>query len=892
MLGLNLEAHTLPKHKVLQMLGANPGAGLTEKEAGGRKARHGPNELVKAKKRTLIQKLVDQLSDFLILILVGVAFISCLVGEYIDALLIVSIVVVNAVFGLVQESKADKALEALKDMSAPKAKVLRSGKKSQVDAKELVPGDIVYLEAGDSVPADLRLIETSNLEIQEAALTGESVPSGKDADRVYPKETAVGDRQNMAYMSTIVTYGRGTGVVVATGMQTEIGRIAHAISTIDTSPTPLQVKLNDLSKKIGIAVLVICGVVFLTGFLKSLESPLHLFLTAIALAVAAVPEGLPAVVTVILAMGMTRMSRQNAIVRKLLAVETLGTTTVICSDKTGTLTENAMTVVKIYLPSGRFDISGIGYDPSGSFELTSGRRSGLNELLTAGVLCNDAIYTNKDGRHTVIGDPTEGALLVAAAKGGLHKEDLEHLYPRVMDLPFESSRKKMSTLHKTSSSYRLFVKGAPDEILKNCTQVLLDGTITTLTPVLRRTIAREMETMSDQALRILGFAFKDYVKLPKKLTPSDESGLVFLGLMGMIDPPRSEAKEAIFKARLAGVTPKMVTGDYSRTALAVGRLIGLAGEGDRVLTGTDIDRLTESQLRLEVEKVNIYARVSPEHKVRIVDALKANGHIVAMTGDGVNDAMALKKADIGVSMGISGTDVAKQTSDMVLADDNFATIVNAIKEGRIIYANIKKVIFFLLSCNIAEVLVIFISMLFSLPIPLGPVHLLWINLVTDALPALALGVEQGEKDIMKQKPRDPKEPLLNSSAWGMIFFHAFVLAFSVLIAFLIGLTTRGSLQVARTMAFLTIICGELFRAFSCRSEKASIWKTGFFKNPLMVWAVVVTILLMVPLFAFPALGRAFSLAALSGQEWLAIFGLSLLPLIFGEVSKMVAPDRR
>ncbi|MDD4694451.1 MAG: cation-translocating P-type ATPase [Firmicutes bacterium] len=884
-----LLAHTLTKEQILSKLSINQTTGLTEKEALNRQSQYGPNELPKAKGRTLFQKLIDQLSDFLILILVAAAFISCLMGEYIDALLIISIVVINAIFGLIQENKADKALEALKDMSAPKATALRDGKRQELDARRLVPGDIVYLEAGGNVPADLRLIETTNLEIQEATLTGESVPSGKDADKAYKSDTALGDRKNMAYMNTIITYGRGTGLVVSTGMQTEIGKIAHAIGSLDTSPTPLQIKLNDLSKKIGIAVLLICGIVFLTGFLKHLDSPIHLFLTAISLAVAAIPEGLPAIVTIILALGMTKMSKQNAVIRRLLAVETLGTTTVICSDKTGTLTENQMTVVKVVLPSGKFNVHGTGYDPIGRFKLISGKKTGLSETLTAGLLCSDAILTKKGNRNTIIGDPTEGAIVVAAAKYNLLKKDLESLYPRLLELPFESSRKKMSTLHKYKSQYKLFTKGAPDEILKKSTNVVLDGKIVALTPLLRKNITKEIEGMSDQALRILGFAYKDYTKLPRKLTEADETALTFLGLVGMIDPPRQETKDAISRARLAGITPKMVTGDYSRTALAVGKLIGLTTQNDQILTGEDIDKLSDDKLTELVEKVDIYARVSPEHKVKIVDALKKNGHVVAMTGDGVNDAMALKRADIGISMGISGTDVAKQTSDMVLVDDNFASIVKAIREGRIIYSNIKKVIFFLLSCNLAEVLVIIISMLFGLPIPLNPVHLLWINLVTDALPAIALGTERGEQNIMQHKPRNTQEPLLSKSTWIMVLFHASILAFATLFAFLIGLSTFNSLAIGRTMAFLTIICGELFRAFSCRSEYTIILKTGLFSNRLMIYAVIASVLLIVPLFAFPALSAAFALASLTNVQWCIVFLLSVIPLIFGELTKLTTP---
>ncbi len=879
-----MEAYRQSSEDVFQKLGTDK-TGLQAEETLNRLKKYGFNELAKEKGRSLGQKLLAQFGDFLVLILIASAIISAFMGESLDAILILSIVLINAIFGLIQENKADKALEALAEMSAPKAKIIRNSKRESIDARELVPGDIVVLETGDSVPADLRLIETVNLEIQESALTGESIAAGKDALFIGDNHTELGDRVNMAYMSTVVTYGHGIGVVTATGMNTEIGKIAHAISSLDTSSTPLQQKLDSLGKKLGISIIIISALVFVTGLLQKADSPLALFMTAISLAVAAIPEGLPAVVTIVLALGMTRMSKKNAIIRRLLAVETLGTTTVICSDKTGTLTENQMTVVNMVLPNGKLQVSGTGYKPLGNFEPISGDIQGLNELLTAGALCNDSELTEKDGNYQIIGDPTEGSLIVAAAKNKLYKTDLNVAYPRILEVPFDSERKRMSTLHRFANNYRLFVKGAPDEIIKVCTHILLDGQVVALSEAKKNEIAKENERMADQALRVLAFAYKEVDSLPNKLKATDESELIFLGLMGMIDPPRLEAKQAIAECKAAGIKPKMITGDYPRTALAVGKLIGLASTDDEVLTGQELSALSDEDLRGAVEKINIYARVSPEHKVRIVNALKQNGHIVAMTGDGVNDAMALKKADIGISMGITGTDVAKQTADMVLMDDNFASIVGAVKEGRIIYSNIRKFVYFLLSCNLAEVLVIFISMLIGLPIPLLPIQLLWVNVLTDAFPALALGVEAGEPDIMKYKPRDPQEPLLDRKMWRSIVVQALVVTFSTLTAFSLGLKA-GGLQTARTLAFLTLIAGELFRAFSSRSEHISLIKQGFFSNRYMVYSLIGSLVLVIPVIYIPVFAKAFELIPLTITQWLLVLGLGLLPLFAGEIHKL------
>ncbi|MDD2431814.1 MAG: cation-translocating P-type ATPase [Firmicutes bacterium] len=883
-----MEAYQKSKEEVFEELSVGLD-GLSNEEALKRQEQYGLNKLEQKAGRSVFQKILAQFSDFLIIILIFAAIISGLMGETINAILILAIVIMNAIFGLVQEAKADKALEALAKMSSPKAKVIRNGNREFILSNKLVPGDIVVLETGDSIPADLRLVETTNLEIQEAALTGESVASSKNADFLGNEKTPLGDRKNMAYMSTIVTYGRGLGVVCGTGMKTEVGKIAESISTVDTSSTPLQRKLDTLGKRLGLLIIFISVFVFLLGLLRSDQAIIDLFMTAISLAVAAIPEGLPAVVTVVLALGMTRMSKKNAVIRKLLAVETLGTTTVICSDKTGTLTENQMTVVKVVLPNGEFEVTGVGYTPEGEFELTKGEASGLRELLTAASLCTDSELVKKKNRWDIIGDPTEGGLIVAASKAGLKKADLTAKYPRVLELPFDSERKKMSTLHAFEDNFRMCTKGAPDELLKLADKVLLNGDVVEMTEDIRAYFAKTNEALADEALRVLAIAIKDYDKKPEKLKVSDESSLVFLGLMAMIDPPRKEAKAAIEECLEAGIKPKMITGDYARTALAIGKQIGLADEEDRVLTGTELSAMSDKDLKEAVETVNIYARVSPEHKVRIVKALKENGHIVAMTGDGVNDAMALKHADIGVSMGITGTDVAKQTAEMVLMDDNFVTIVGAVEEGRIIYSNIRKFVYFLLSCNIAEVLVIFFAMLFGLPIPLSPIQLLWINVLTDAFPALALGMEPGEPGIMKQNPRSPKEPLIDRKLWGSIIVQALIIASATLFAFLIGMysTPTPNVGLGRTMAFLTLILGELLRAFSTRSEQISIFKLGLVTNKPMIYSVLGSLALMIPVLFIPALNEAFGIVFLSASQWLTVIALGFLPFIGGEVHKLI-----
>ncbi|HPL53018.1 MAG TPA: HAD-IC family P-type ATPase, partial [Bacillota bacterium] len=731
--------------------------GLSREEAAVRIEKYGFNELKEKEKESIWVKVAGQLKDFLVITLIIASIVSGLVGEISDAIVIIAIVIVNAILGVVQEGKAEKAMEALKKMSAPNAKVLREGHIEIMPARNIAPGDVVFIEAGDSVPADLRLFESANLKVEEASLTGESVPSEKDAQKAFNDEVPLGDRVNMAYMSTIVTYGRGKGIVTNTGINTEIGRIAEALQTFEDEATPLQMKLNELGKWLGIACLVICAVVFAIGFLRGGDI-LEMFLVAVSLAVAAIPEGLPAVVTIVLALGMKRMVKRNAIVRRLLAVETLGCVTVICSDKTGTLTQNEMTVTKAYADGTIYDISGQGYNPAGEYTVGEKRidpekESELKLLLVSGVLCNDSALEQKDANDNlwgIVGDPTEGALVTAGAKAGYEKVKMNEYFPRIEEIPFDSERKMMTTFHQgfTGNKITAFTKGAPDIVLRKCTKMQMNGSVVEMTDALKQQIADINSEFAGKALRVLAFTYREFDTIPQVInSESIETDLIFIGLMGMIDPARVEAFEAIKTCKAAGIKPVMITGDYKDTAVAIAKDLDLMTEDSGVLTGGELDRISDEELFDRVEDISVYARVSPDHKVRIVETLRKRGHIAAMTGDGVNDAMALKKSDIGVSMGITGTDVAKGTADIILMDDNFATIVSAIEEGRIIYGNIRKFVFFLLSCNIGEILIVFISIMMNLPIPLIPIQLLWLNLVTDSFPALALGTEKGDPDV-------------------------------------------------------------------------------------------------------------------------------------------------
>jgi Ca2+-transporting ATPase len=892
------EAHAKPIEEVVAGLQAHLERGLSQQEAGERLRRFGPNELTEKPRPGFLALLWDQFNNYLVIILIIAAFIALALGEWVDSVAIMCIVVLNAIVGVIQESKAEQALAALKKMAAPNAQVIRDGHQVTVPGRELVPGDIVALEAGNYVPADLRLISTVNLKVEEASLTGESVPVEKHAAQVLDKEIPLGDRRNCAFMSTMVTYGRGKGLVTGAGMNTQIGMIAEMIQSYEDEDTPLQLKLQQLGKVLGTACIAICGIVLIYGLFRDTrltdvfelglmeylraeqKDIINLFMTAVSLAIAAVPEGLPAIVTICLALGMQQMIKRNALIRKLPAVETLGCATVILSDKTGTLTQNEMTVVQGWTAGKRFKVTGEGYAPSGQFLLEDRPFDTASDpdarlLLQGALLCNDAALdrkTDEAGAQSwrIIGDPTEGAMAVVAMKAGLQRADLEKAMPRVQEIPFDSERKRMTTIHAADGKPFALVKGAPDVILDLCTHVRKNGQAVAVTDTLRKEILDQNRDLASHALRVLSVAYRPLDAVPGNPTPATvEKELTFVGLLGMIDPARPEVIEAVRVASGAGLKSVMVTGDHKETAEAIAREIGILTPEGMVLTGPEIERLSDAELAAKAEKLQVCCRVSPQHKTRIVDAMKANGHVAAMTGDGVNDAPALKRANIGVAMGITGTDVSKQTADMVLTDDNFASIVAAIEQGRIIYSNIRKFVYFLLACNVGEILIIFGAMLFGMPIPLRPVHLLWLNLVSDGAPALALGMEKGDKDIMKHAPRPPKEPVINRDMAIGIGVIALVDALAILAVFYLGLQRYpGHLEAAQTIAFVTLCTSELVRAFTARSEYHSIFSIGVFSNKWMVWAVAASLLLVLMVVYVPFLQPFFDTVPLTLDDWL------------------------
>lgn len=873
--------------------------GLTTNEVQARLNKYGPNELEQKKGPGIFQMFLAQLKDFMVLILLAASLVSLLVNEIADSLVIIGIVIINAVLGVVQEYRAGKALEALQKMSAPEAKVIRDGKEHSVPASELVPGDLVILETGDYIPADVRLVSTANLKVEEAALTGESVPVEKDAAVRLEGSVGLGDQVNCGFMSTLVTYGRGSGIVTATGMNTIIGGIARMIQEDSQEDTPLQRKLAQLGKLLGTACLVICALVFGLGLLRG-EEILHMFMTAVSLAVAAIPEGLPAVVTIVLALGMQRMVRHNSIMKKLHAVETLGSTTVICSDKTGTLTQNQMTIVKMYTQGQEIDVSGEGYKPEGTLTLANEEREAnlsenqaLTRLIEIQALCNDArlehITEGDIDEWRVIGDPTEGAMIVLAAKAGIDKDKINEKQPRLQEIPFDSKRKLMTTFHRTDKGQPIaYTKGAPDILVERCTHIMSsDGTVNPMTEADKDHILSQNKAMASKALRVLAMAFKTVPEIPEHPAPDkDEQGLVFCGLVGMIDPPRAEAIEAVGLCKAAGIRTVMITGDYRETAAAIARQLGIISTDDEVLTGAELNRMSDQELDQAVKKVSVFARVSPEHKVRIVQSMKNNGHIAAMTGDGVNDAPALKRADIGVAMGITGTDVTKESADMIITDDNFSSIVAAVEEGRVIYSNIRKFVFFLLSCNVGEILIIFLAMLFGWEIPLLPIHLLWVNLLTDAFPALALGTEKKEPGLMNMPPRDPDESILNRDMIINIAVQSVVMTAAVLISFYYGWKNHG-LAMGRTYALVTLVVSELLRAYTARSERIPLWKLGVFSNRNMNLATILSFGLLLVIMFVPALRGIFSVELLHFRDWDIAGIMAVLPLLFGELTKVI-----
>ncbi len=888
----------------------NMDSGLSSEEAQKRIERLGPNRLEESKKKPLSEKIIEQFKDPLVIILIVAALLSMFTGDKVESLLIIAIVALNAMLSIYQEGKAEDAVAALQKMSSPNAQVIRGGKVISIKSDQLVPGDLVILETGAIVPADLRLISSSNLQIDESSFTGESVAVEKDAEAVYNKIRGIGDRANYAYSSTIVTYGHGRGLVTATGKDTEIGKIATTIQSYEQDPTPLQKKLAVFSKQLGKLIIGVSIVVAILGLIAGNEF-MEIVMTAISLAVAAIPEGMTAVVTIVLAIGMNRMAQRHAIVKKLLSVETLGTTTVICSDKTGTLTQNEMTVTKIFNSGKVYEVSGTGYAANGeiSFEgkpISASEDKNLRTMLMIAVSDNDAKISEEDGVYSCLGDPTEGALLTMASKAGLDPERMHAELPRLDEIPFDSIRKMMTTFNANFFEGKIasFTKGAPDIIIANCDYALIDGEIVEFSMELKDRALDINNEFARSALRCLAYGYKLWDELPEKKAMSSENverGMIFAGLTGMIDPPRPEVKDAIAKTKSAGITTLMITGDYLETALAIGRELGIAESYEQTIMGAQLNGKSLEEMQQIVREKKIFARVSPENKVQIVDALKANGEIVAMTGDGVNDAPAIKKADIGISMGITGTDVAKNTAEVILTDDNFATIVAAVEEGRIIFANIKKFINFLLSCNVGEVLVIAVAMIIdilmiaagspnSFPVPLSPIMLLWLNLVTDSFPALALGMEPGEPDIMKHRPRNPNEPIIDKDMLHSIIVQAVAIAAVTLGAFALGYYYFGKgtdpeqmLAQGRTLAFATLILAELFRAMAARSNRYPLKQIGWFTNKYIIASIFIGAALLLLVIYIPIMRNLFDIAFMGPKEWLPVLILSIVPFAAAEV---------
>ena len=878
---------TKSQEAVLKELNVNSKTGLSTEEAKKRLEKYGLNKLKGKPKKSLLQLFLAQLKDVLIYVLIGAAVINIIAhgSEGIpDALIILAVVLINALVGVIQESKAEKALEALQQMTAPKSLVRRNGEVIEINSEELVPGDILIIDAGRYIPADVRLIESANLQIQESSLTGESVPSEKNADFITSDEKiSVGDKENMAFMSTIAIYGRGEGVVVATAMDTEIGKIAKILDEDENMLTPLQIKLEELGKTLGYGALAICGIIFVVGMLQG-RQVVEMFMTSISLAVAAIPEGLVAIVAIVLSLGVKSMSRKNAIVRKLPAVETLGAVNIICSDKTGTLTQNKMTVVKTYTLNNLKDISD---------ERNQKANVDETELIRSFVLCSDASI---DGGQD-IGDPTEVALVVLGDKFNLEKNTLNAEYKRVGENPFDSDRKLMSTLNEEGNKFRVHTKGAIDNILMRSNRILVNGEILPITDEDKAKILKVAENMSDDALRVLGVAFKD---VDTEIVPEEmEKDLVVVGIVGMIDPPRIEVKGSIEEAKRAGITPIMITGDHKNTAVAIAKELGIATDISQSLTGSEIDSIPDEKFAKEINNYRVFARVSPEHKVKIVRAFKKQGNIVSMTGDGVNDAPSLKSADIGVAMGITGTDVSKGASDMILTDDNFTTIVHAIEEGRNIYNNIKKTIMFLLSCNLGEVLCVFFATVFGWAMPLVPTQLLWVNLITDTLPAISLGMDPGDKDVMNRKPRDPKESFFAEGAGMRAIVGGVLIGVLTLVAFYLGIIHSGDVPIkeakdgteivtyGRTMAFIVLTFSQLFYSLSMRNSKKTIFEVGFFGNMFLIVSIIISIILQVLLISIPPIAEMFKVTALDPSHWGMVIGLSLIPFAINEIIKVV-----
>ena len=869
-------------------------AGLDKAEAAKRLSGNGPNLLREKDPIRPLDIFLEQFKDFIVWILLGAATVSGFLGEWIDASAIIAVVVLNAVLGFIQEYRAERSLAALKKLSSPFSKVVRSGERVMIPSSELVVGDIVELEAGDHIPADGRIFSvTPNFAVQESSLTGESTPVMKTVQALSQKEVALADRANMVYMGTAVSAGKARILVVYTGMHTELGKIAGMLDSVEAGETPLQRKLDEFGRWIVYLCIVLVSLVFLLEWLRG-GKLIDTFLTAVSLAVAAIPEGLAAVVTIALALGVQRMVKRHALIRKLQSVETLGCATVICSDKTGTLTKNEMTVKVIYTPDGLFELSGTGYLPEGKFSkekmvVDPKTCPGLLKSLECGMLCNGASVACKDGVYSIVGDPTEGAILVAAMKAGMERAKLEEAHKFIEEIPFDPERKKMTIVRRDPAGATAFVKGAPDILLKDCAKILENGKERPITVQDMEKISAANDSLSERALRVLALAYRRMEAIPESYEPAGiETGLVFTGLMAMMDPPREEVKEAIALCKSAHIRTVMITGDHKNTAVAIARELGFFGKGSTAFTGEELDRLSDEELAAGLENITVYARVSPEHKLRVVRAWRKRGDIVAMTGDGVNDAPAVKEADIGVAMGITGTDVTKEVSDMVVTDDNFASIVSAVEEGRSIYDNIKKSVHYLLSCNAGEILVMFTASLIGFPVPLLPIHILWVNLVTDSLPALALGIDPADKDIMSRPPRDPKEAVVTAEKAAFMLLEGAFIAFCSLFAFwVIFSLERGGLCRARTGAFIVLSVSQLFHSFNCRNASVSLFRLGVFTNKKLIMANVVSFFLQVIVVTVPFLQKIFKTGALGVTDWILVILVSSFPLWAMEFVKLV-----
>ena len=864
--------YTLSTKEVEKQMQTNIEFGLNEKQVKDKQNRFGLNKLEEKKKESIVIKFIKQFNDFMIIILIIASIISAVVArlegsnDYFDSIIIIAIVVFNAIMGLVQEAKAEKSLEALKKMTAPTCRVKRNGKISTIKSEQIVPGDIVLLEAGNYVPADCRLISSSNLKIEESSLTGETVPVLKEANSILKEKTALGDMVNMAFSTTIVVNGHGEAIVTDIGMNTKVGKIAKMIITNEAPETPIQKKLEEVGKSLGIACLGICLLIFVIGLLKKIE-PIEMFMTSVGLAVAAIPEGLPAIVTIMLSIGVTKMAKKNSIIRKLPAVETLGSSSVICSDKTGTLTQNKMQVTKIANINGE-----------------TNDKEYIKWLMGMATMCTDVEISKENGKMELTGEPTEKAIVSKALDEGQNKNELYNVMKRVKDIPFDSSRKMMTTIHKMPNGYRVITKGAPDVLLKRCNKVYDNGNVTTLDYSKTKLIENQNNKMADEALRVLAIAYLDIPSLPSRIdTETVEKNLIFIGLIGMIDPPREGVKEAVATCKKAGIKTVMITGDHIITAKAIAKDLGILRGSDLAITGEELDKIPLAVLQRNIMNYSVFARVTPEHKVRIVKAYQSTDAVVAMTGDGVNDAPALKNADIGIAMGKNGTDVAKNAADMVLTDDNFVTIVEAVKQGRNIFDNIKKAVHFLIATNIGEIVTIFLGLVLGLKSPLLAIQLLWINLVTDSLPAIALGLEKPEADIMDKKPRDSKKGIFADGLWQRIITEGTMLGILTLVAFSVG-NYLYDIEVGRTMAFVSLGLLELVHSFNIKSEE-SIFKVGLFENKYLMGAFILGVILQIVVVVIPSVAEVFKLVPLTQVQWMYTFGISILPLVIMEIQK-------